>query len=480
MAESSTRLPDGFLWGGALAANQCEGAFDADGKGLSTADVMTIGSKAEPRRFTAGVIPGEHYPSHAAIDFYHRFEADLDLLAEMGFTCLRTSINWTRIFPQGDETTPNERGLQFYDSLFDACLARDIEPIVTLSHYETPLGLVERYGSWRNRAMIEFFTRYCETVFTRYAGKVKYWLTFNEINAMLLNPLMPAGIVLRPDESRDQVLFQAAHHQFVASAQAVALGRRLMPEARFGMMMLYPTFYAETCNPPDQLAAMQAIDAHYYFSDVQVRGAYSRKAKKMLQREGVHLHVQPEDDSILAAGTVDFIGFSYYNSNVATARPEAEFTGGNMLNAVKNPYLAESDWGWSIDPTGLRLAMNNLYDRYRVPVFVVENGLGAVDVVELDGAIHDPYRIDYLRSHIQALKDAVTIDGVECLGYTPWGCIDLVSASTGQMSKRYGFIHVDQDDDGNGTLRRTRKDSSFWYAKVIASNGDDLSTGSDS
>jgi 6-phospho-beta-glucosidase len=467
-------LDRNFLWGGAVAANQCEGAYNIDGKGLSIADVLTAGGFGVPRKYTDGVKPGLYYPSHAAIDFYHRYKDDIALFAEMGFKCFRTSINWTRIFPEGDEEEPNERGLRFYENLFGECLKYDIEPIVTISHYETPYALVKKYDSWRNRRMIDFFTRYCKAIFTQYKDMVKYWLTFNEINVITINPVMAAGIRVEEGENFDRVVYQVAHHQLVASAKAVALGREINPNFKLGMMMLYPPFYAETCKPEDQLAAIQAMDTHYLFSDVQIRGSYSQKAVYLQMEKDAVPEQSTEDAAILKNGMVDFIGFSYYNSNVATTRGDAKFTGGNMLNTIKNPYLAESEWGWAIDPIGLRIAMNNLYDRYGVPVFVVENGLGAQDRVEDGGCIHDPYRIDYLRRHIMAMKDAVLTDGVECLGYTVWGCIDLVSASTGEMKKRYGLIHVDKNDDGSGSLRRRKKDSFYWYQRCISTNGEEL------
>lgn len=469
-----SRLPKEFLWGGAVAANQCEGAYNVDGKGLSTADVFTAGAVDHPREYTDGVEIGRYYPSHDAIDFYHRYKEDVALFAELGFKCFRTSINWTRIFPNGDEAQPNEAGLQFYDDLFDECLKYGIEPVVTISHYETPYHLVKEYGSWRSRRMVDLYLRFCEVIFRRFRGKVKYWMTFNEINVLTLNPAMAAGI--RPEEGEDfyQTVYQAAHHQFLASARAVTLGREIDSGNKIGMMMLMPPFYAETCKPADQWAALDALDQHWFFSDVQVRGAYSPKAKKFLARKHVKLDTLPEDEEALRKGTVDFIGFSYYNSNVATTREDVEFTGGNMLNAVKNPYIETSAWGWSVDPVGLRIALNQLYDRYQIPLFVVENGLGASDTLERDGSIHDPYRIEYLRAHIAALKDAVLEDGVDCMGYTAWGPIDLVSAGTGEMKKRYGFIYVDRENDGSGTLERRRKDSFYWYQRCIASEGEIL------
>lgn len=463
-----------FLWGGAIAANQAEGAWNADGKGVSTADCMTAGSRQKRRGYTDGVQPGMYYPSHDAIDFYHRYKGDIALMAQMGFRCLRTSINWSRIFPEGDETEPNEKGLRFYDSLFEECLKYGIEPVVTLSHYETPYGLVKKYGSWRSRKTMECFVRYCDTVFRRYRGKVKYWLTFNEINCLLVNPVVPAGIRIGPGEDFQQTVFQAAHHQLVASALAVHLGHTIDPEYQIGMMMLYPTFYADTCAPEDQLARMKAMSQHSYFSDVQVRGYYTGMCRKLQEQRGVHLLEEDGDAEILKGGTVDFIGLSYYNSNVASANPARAEAGGNVLSSVSNPYLEHSEWGWAIDPIGLRIGLNELYSQYQLPLFVVENGLGAVDKPDENFYVEDDYRIDYLRRHIAQMKLAVEEDGVELMGYTPWGCIDLISMSTGEMAKRYGFIYVDKQDDGSGSLGRYPKKSFFWYKNVIATNGEVL------
>ena len=476
-------LRNDFLWGGAVAANQLEGAWDADGKGVSTADCMTAGAVDRPREYTDGVLPGVYYPSHDAIDFYHRYPEDIALFAEMGFKAFRTSINWTRIFPEGDETEPNEAGLQFYDRLFDECRKYGIEPVVTISHYETPYALVKKYGSWTDRRLVDFYERYCRTIFTRYREKVRYWMTFNEINVLALKPEMAAGIrsdVKDPDHW--QKILQAAHHEFLASAKAVKLCHEIIPGAKIGMMMLYPVTYAATCAPDDVMEKIRNMDLHYYFSDMQVRGYYSPKARKMQERLGVALAEEPGDAQILRDGCVDYIGFSYYMSSVAKA-PTAngasteDRIGGNMIEAIRNPYLEASDWGWQIDPVGLRISLNELYDRYQIPLFVVENGLGAVDepvLTETGLAVHDHYRIDYLRRHIQEMKKAVEEDGVDLMGYTPWGVIDLVSAGTGEMKKRYGFIYVDRDDAGRGTLSRSRKDSFYWYQRVIQSNGEEL------
>lgn len=466
------KFSDSFLWGGAVAANQCEGAYNVDGKGLSTADCMTAGSANTKREYTDGIVEGKYYPNHQGVEFYYRYKEDIKLFAEMGFNCFRTSIAWTRIFPNGDELNPNEEGLKFYDDLFDELHKYNIEPVVTISHYETPYYLVKEYGTWRNRKMIDFFERYCEIIFKRYKNKVKYWMTFNEINSIIHFPHVSAGIRLEDEENKKQVCYQAAHYQLVASAKAVIKAKSINSNMKVGMMMVFPATYALTCKPEDQIALMERMDQHYYFSDVQVRGAYSEKAKKYLKRNNIFLDITKEDEEIIKKGTVDYIGFSYYDSHTASFT-ESSQSAGNFFGG-SNPYLEETDWGWPIDAIGLRVALNQLYERYQIPLFVAENGLGAIDIVEEDGMIQDDYRIEYLREHIKQMRLAVNIDGVNLIGYTPWGCIDLVSMGTGEMKKRYGFIYVDRDSFGNGTLNRSKKKSFYWYKKVIESNGEIL------
>lgn len=467
------KIRDDFLWGAAVSASQCEGAWNVDGKGISSADCLTAGSLNVKREYTDGILPGKNYPSHRAIDLYHRYKEDIALFAEMGMNCFRTSINWTRIFPRGDESEPNEKGLQFYDDLFDECLKHGIEPIVTLSHYETPYALVKDYGSWKNRKLIDFFTRYSEVVFKRYQSKVKYWMTFNEINTIIKNTIMSVGM----RENDYQSIYQTVHHQMVASAKAVALGHAINPDFKIGMMMAYPAYYPLTSKPEDTIAAMQCMDLNYYFSDVQCRGYYSNKAKAFLESKGVELEIEEGDEELLRKGTVDYISFSYYMSFAANMElaDKDNIAEGNMFKGLKNPYLKTTEWKWQIDPIGLRVALNNLYDRYQLPLLISENGLGAADQMDENGKIHDPYRIDFIRDHILEMKKAVEVDGVDVIGYLPWSGIDIVSVGTGQMKKRYGFIYVDCDDDGNGSLNRYKKDSFFWYKQVIASNGENLS-----
>ena len=475
------RMPDGFLWGGATAANQCEGAYDADGRGLSNIDVLPYGPdrlKVARGEMKMLECDGQHYnPSHQAIDMYHHYKEDIALMAGMGFKCYRLSISWTRILPNGDDDTPNAAGVAFYRSLFEECHKYGIEPLVTICHFDAPIALIKKYGGWKDRRMVDAFLKYCRVLFDNYGGLVKYWLTFNEINMLINKPFSGAGIVFEPGENREQVKYQAAHHELIASALAVRLAHEKMPGCQVGCMLAAGQFYPCTCAPQDVYDAMECDRDNYFFIDAQVRGAYPVWAKKRMERAGVTLDALPGDDEILAAGTVDFVSFSYYSSRCISADPEVlkENDRGNaVVKSVKNPYLAASEWGWQIDPLGLRITLNMLYDRYQKPLFIVENGLGANDVVEPDGSIHDSYRIDYMREHIKAMRDAVNLDGIPLMGYTCWGCIDLVSAYTGEMKKRYGMIYVDKDNDGAGTLARSKKDSYYWYKKVIETNGEDL------
>lgn len=466
-----TRFNEGFLWGGAIAANQCEGAYNEDGKGLSIQDIMPNGIVGE---VSDG--PVEENLKLVGIDFYHRYKEDIRLFAEMGFKTLRFSIAWSRIFPKGDEATPNELGLKFYDNVIDECLKYGIEPLVTLSHYETPLHLAKTYDGWRNRKLIKFFENYCRVVFERYKGKVKYWLTFNEINSVIHFPLMGAGILTPKSELTKQDVYQAAHHELVASALAVKLAHEIMPDAKVGCMVLGVVNYPMTPHPDDMIASMERDQDLMFFTDIHVRGKYPRYTKKLFKELGVNIQMEPEDEEILK-NTVDFISFSYYMSK-CTAKDLSKYEKGrgNLTSGVKNPYLEESEWGWQIDPQGLRYICNYFYNRYEKPLFIVENGLGAVDeLVEVDGekTVIDDYRIKYLNDHLVELGKAIE-DGVEIMGYTSWGCIDLVSASTAELKKRYGFIYVDRQNDGSGTLERYKKKSFNWYKEVIRTNGGSL------
>ncbi len=463
-------FPKEFLWGGATAANQFEGAYNVDGKGLSIQDVMPKGIKAQRTK-----MPTEDNMKLIGIDFYNRYKEDIALLAEMGFKTFRISIAWSRIFPKGDELEPNEAGLEFYDRIFDECHKYGIEPLVTLSHYETPLHLAEKYDGWINREMITFYERYARTVFTRYLGKVKYWLTFNEINSILESPFMSGGINTPKEQLSKSDLYQAIHHEMVASALATKIAHEISEEYRVGCMVLSMPVYPLTPDPRNVISAMEESHKNEMFTEIHVRGEYPGYMKRYLKENDIEVKFEKGDAEILK-NTVDFISFSYYLS-VCSTYEDVKRGEGNLLGGVPNPTLEASEWGWQIDPRGLRYMLNHFWDRYRLPLFIVENGLGAVDeLVELeDGTktVQDDYRINYLRDHLLQVEEAIK-DGVEVMGYTSWGCIDLVSASTAELKKRYGYIYVDRHDDGSGTLKRYKKKSFYWYKDVIATNGASL------
>ncbi len=484
-------LKENFLWGGATAANQFEGGYNEGGRGLATSDTKTNGSLTRKRKhsfldehnqiiylhesewishqYQAVIDQDMYYPSHKAVDFYHCYKEDIALMAEMGFKCFRMSISWTRIFPQGNEEKPNEEGLKFYDQVFDECLKYGIEPVVTINHFDMPIYLAQHQDGWLSRQTIDCHLRYCQTLFERYKGKVKHWMTFNEIN--LLHGYATLGI----HEMTPQKYYQALHHIFIASALTVQLGHQIDKNNQIGMMLANILTYPESCNPQDVALELNVSRRlKYLFADVQCRGYYPSYALKLMEKENIQLVKEESDDQILKNGCVDYIGFSYYNSGVVTTREDAGMALGNGVQMAHNPYLKESAWKWPIDPIGLRISLNLLWDRYQKPLFIVENGLGAEDHVEEDGSIHDDYRIDYMRDHIIEMKKAVEEDGVDLIGYTPWGCIDLVSAGTGEMKKRYGMVYVDMDDEGKGTLKRMKKDSFYWYQKVIQSHGEEL------
>ena len=482
------RFPENFLWGGATAANQFEGGINEGGKGLSVPDVMTGGTKETPRHVTDGILPGYHYPSHEAVDFYHRYKEDIALYGEMGFKCFRMSVNWTRIFPYGDEQEPNQAGLAFYRNVFNECRKYGMEPLVTISHYEFPYHLAKEYGGWSNRRVMDFFLKYCRVLFTEFQGLVHYWLTFNEINILQMGPygnlmgggILPpgrdtaVGVLVGLDVSWDdeQRRYTALHHQLVASAKAVKMAHEIDSDNKVGCMLLSRVSYPYTCRPEDVLKAQQVMQiANYYCGDVHVRGEYPAFAGRLWREKGITIPFAEGDREALKEGCVDFVSFSYYSSSTATDDEAVPVANGNMMRGPANPYLEQSEWGWTIDSKGLRYLLNEFYGRWQTPLMIVENGLGAEDMVEEDGSIHDEYRIAYMREHIKEMAEAVA-DGVELMGYTVWGCTDLVSAGTGEMAKRYGLVYVDKDNEGKGSLERRRKDSFYWYQKVIESNGE--------
>lgn len=485
----SLKVPDTFLWGGATACFQVEGGYQEGGRGLSTHDFETDGSVEHPRTVTFrmpdgttgkvrssffhpedlpdGAVPcileDRYYPSHRAVDHYHHWKEDIELMAGMGFNVYRFSICWSRIFPTGEEDRPNETGLRFYEEMMDEMERRGMEPLITIHHDELPAYLAEHYDGWSSRHTIDCYVKYCRVLFERFGKRCRYWLTFNEINAVR------GYVACGTHKCDDQTHYQAAHHMFLASAEAVKLGHEIMPGSRFGAMYAASALYPATCKPEDIFRHMQKRRETYFFMDVMARGYYPSYTGDIFRRRGVKLHTEPGDDQILREGTLDYISFSYYRSNVISTE-----TVSNVISGDPNPYLPVTPWGWPVDPIGLRYVLNELYDRYQKPLFIVENGLGAVDQVEADGSIQDDYRIEYLYDHLKEMMKAMNKDGVECLGYTMWGPMDLVSLSTGEMKKRYGFIYVDMDDKGNGTCRRSKKKSYDWMREVIATQGESL------
>ncbi|MBR3327618.1 MAG: glycoside hydrolase family 1 protein [Atopobiaceae bacterium] len=485
------QLPETFLWGGATADFQFEGGYDEGGRGLSTHDFETDGNQENPRGITyrlpngttgrarssfffadplpQGAVPclleDEYYPSHKAVDHYHHWREDLELLAGMNMNVYRFSICWSRIFPTGLEDTPNEEGLAFYEQIIDACLELGMQPLITIHHDELPFELAQKYDGWSSRTTIDCYVRYALTLFERFCTRVTYWLTFNEINAV--RGYASCGT----HASDNNTHYNAVHNMMLASARAVALGHKLMPGSLFGTMYAFSVFYPATCRPEDVFAQMQKRRQTFYYMDTMMRGHYPAFAREIWQQKGIELRWEEGDEDTLAAGPLDFVSISYYRSNTIGASSERAT---EVMGGEGNPHLPTTPWGWPIDPLGLRYVLNELSDRYERPVFVVENGMGAVDVADEHGYVADDYRIDYLRDHLRALMQAVLEDGVNCLGYTMWAPIDLVSLSTGEMAKRYGFVYVDMDDKGNGTLRRSKKKSYAWMAQVIATRGASL------
>lgn len=483
------KFPKDFLWGGATAANQVEGAWNIDGKGMTIEDCLPfrkIGFSDFTKQFAFSskdlheamiADASANYPKRRGIDFYHHYKEDIALMAEMGFKCFRLSISWARIYTVPWDKTPNQKGLDFYHNVFKECRKYNIEPLVTLSHYDPPVDIVKKYRGWYSREVISLFVKYAETCFSEFKDEVTYWLTFNEVDAMLRHPVTSGGLIEDQfdDISFETAIYQAMHHQMIASALSVKIGKEINPNNFIGCMLTKLEFYPFTCKPEDFLAAQKRTRSIYRYSDIQVFGEYPLFLLKEMENKGIKINIKDEDAQILKEGTVDFVSFSYYmTSCMAADTTGLDMAPGNTVNGVKNPYLTSSEWGWQTDPSGLRASLIELYDRYRKPLFIAENGLGARDKISEDGKIYDNYRAEYLKEHVMAMSDAINEDGVDLFGYTWWGWIDLVSESTREMSKRYGFIYVDLDDEGNGTYNRIKKESFYYYKKVIESNGEDL------
>lgn len=466
-----------FLWGASTAANQCEGGFDKDGKGLSVTDIIAQRQDNGFREETDGIVSGKLYPSHIAVDFYGNYKDDIKLFSGMGINSFRMSIAWTRIFPNGIEDKPNEKGLKFYDDVFDELIKYGIEPVVTISHYESPFYLAKQ-GGWLNKKMINYYLKYCEVIFNRYKNKVKYWITFNEVNCLLVPfGIMTAGGVFSKIDGEintEKNRFNALHNQLVASSKAMKLGREISDKFRFSCMIASMCNYPLTCSPDDMMLYLKDDQIKNMFcSDIIMRGKYPKYINRYLEENKIIIDISEDDIESLKNGVADFFSCSYYMTNCIGYDKDAKESEGNLVKGLKNPYLESSEWGWQIDPKGLQFFLNKIYDRYNKPIMIVENGLGARDKV-INGKIEDDYRIDYLREHIHNMQEAMK-DGVDVIGYLPWSALDLIALSTGSIEKRYGFIYVDKDDSGNGTLKRIPKKSFYWYKKVIETNGKDLS-----
>lgn len=472
-------LSSTFLWGGSLAAHQCEGAYNQDGKGASISDVLpcvdknNIDKRLRPKKLS--LQNGMYYPSHKAIDHYNKFKSDIELFSQMGLNSLRISINWSRIFPNGDDDVPNEQGLAHYDCYFDELIKKGIEPLVSLYHSDMPVNLVIKYGGWKNRKLIDIYLKYAETVYKRYKDKVKKWVTFNEINILPFAPLYNGGLMISPKDSNfNQQIYQAAHHQFIANSLAIRLCHEIVPSGECGMMLAYAPVYPFSCNPKDVELARTTERNTLFFSDVILRGKYPSYSKSLFKKLNVNINIENDDLNIIAEYRPDFLAISYYTSSVVSTDISYETTAGNMLVSVKNPFLQTTNWGWQIDPIGMRIALNNLSDRYdNIRILIVENGIGIEDHLGSNGEINDDFRIEYFRRHIEEMKKAV-YDGVNIIGYMVWSPIDLISSSTGEIEKRYGLIYVDADNNGQGTFERKKKKSFYWFKQVIETNGENL------
>lgn len=483
MKQLPTGFPKDFLWGGAVAACQIEGAYDVDGRGFSTSDIHRYDKEMDRAhiekegggtlaQIKAAMNDKEgYYPKRYGIDFYHTYKSDLALLKEMGFKAFRTSISWSRIFPKGDEEEPNEKGLQFYDALIDEIIKDGTEPVITMSHYDIPLYLVTEYGGFANRKVAEFFVRYAKVLLERFKGKVKYWIVCNQVNLIPTVQFGSLGIYddqTTPDKM-EELMYQAVHNQFVACAKIKKMASSIDPNAALGTMIADGTLYPATCKPEDIVMTMQKNRMQYFFTDVQLRGEYPVYALHYFKEKGIHLNITPEEEQLLKENTLEFLAISYYYTRICDSTKNSM----KPFEGEQNPYLKPTPWEWRADPLGLYNTLSQLSDRYQIPIMIAENGLGAIDTVEEDGSIHDAYRIEYLREHIMQMKRAI-LDGADVFAYLSWGPIDIVSSSSAEMSKRYGYIYVDLDDYGQGSGKRIKKDSFYWYKDVISNNGEEL------
>ena len=473
-------LKEDFLWGGSLSANQIEGSWNVDGKGPAIMDYVTAGSYQREREVTDDIESNKVYPSHTGIDFYHRYKDDIKLLAELGLKALRISIDWSRIFPLGDEEKPNQKGLDYYHDVIDTILSYGIEPIVTLYHFEMPIHIVKKYNSWMDRKTIDLYLHFCEVVMKSFQGKVKYWVTFNETNHMDpqsensdLFTYMITGLKYSKLPNPKQMIATMSYHIILASVKAVALAHEIDKNNQVGCVFGLTAVYPRNCHPNNVMNAFLEMEKDYYQVDAMVQGKFPSYKIAEYEKLGIYLDITESDCEDFCKGTLDFIGINYYMSNVARYEGDDDQEE-TIFGNVQNPYLQTSDWGWAIDGVGLRYILNYTYHRYGLPLMITENGLGAVDRKDEHHHIADDYRIQYLQTHIKEMKKAIVEDHVECIGYLTWAPIDLVSLTTGEMKKRYGFIYVDKQDDGSGDLSRYKKKSFEWFQAIIKDNAKQL------
>lgn len=467
------KFPKDFLWGSAISSSQSEGAWNHDGRGPSVYDYMPVGKSRYEDFLQHTYQDDTFFPNRKGIDFYHTYKEDIKLLAEMGCKAFRFSVSWSRIYPTGLEEKPNKKGIQFYENMIDELISYHIEPVVTILHYDIPLYLVEHYNGFASREVVDLYVKYAKTLFSYFKNKVKYWITINEINIMRYCPL-DAGIKDCPDNDL-QIIFQSAHHQFIASAKAVIALHQMIPKAQVGMMLGYEPAYAKTCHPSDVLLAEKSESELLFFSDVQMLGYYPKTMQHYFKKNNIHIHMEDNDKQILYQGRCDFLAFSYYSSAVCShsLSDQEKATRGNIIYGIDNPYLTKTQWGWTIDAMGLQTSLIRLYQKYHKPLFIVECGIGVKESKKNDAMIEDDYRIAFFKEHLKQVKEAIDL-GIEVMGFLTWSPIDMPSAATGELEKRYGFIYVDADSQGNGSYQRSKKKSFSWYQEIIKTNGFDL------
>lgn len=468
-----------ILWGGATSASQYEGGF-TDGKGLDTQDCRaylprTSNATTETRLLTQRQIEEAkkkdspyYYPFRVGTKGYEYGSADIELLKELDLDIYRLSISWSRLFPTGEEVEPNPAGVSYYDKVLNKLHNAGIKIFITIDHYAIPLNLVEKYGGWTSIKTVAAYMRFSSFLLHKWGAIVDYWLPINEINAGYFSPFNGVALV-KPenDEYNYSDIFLSLHHQFIASAKTIKLGKELKVKGKFCAMISCFCYYPLTPKPEDNLELVENEEINqWYCMDVLAKGYYPYYAKPFFDKHNINFEISAADKELLRNNTCDVVTFSYYDSCICTADENKNQTAGNLVVTTKNPYLKATEWGWQIDPMGLRTTLHKIYDRYNKPVMISENGLGAKDVLTSDHKVHDQYRIDYFKAHFDQIIKAKE-ENVDVIAYIAWGIIDIVSAGSCEMDKRYGVVYVDADNKGQGTFKRYKKDSFEWYKHFI-------------